>query len=322
MPIHGTALPVLTKVAQVRQLLPEQARLGYPVRLRAVVTYYHSDERDLFIQDETAGIWVDPSAVQLPLHPGQLVEVEGVSGPGDFASEVTKARFRVVGQAPMPAPQRVSGEELASGRQDSQWVEVEGVVRSASERQGRLALQVASGAVQFPAFVLNHSGIPPGIVDAKVRILGVSGGVYNPKNQLIGMEVVVPALDEVVVEQAGPRDLFSLPVRPIHILLRTSAQGAFSHRIRVQGVVTLHRAGRLLFIRDDHDGLLVQTNQLSPVTVGDRVDVIGFPALGEYTPIMEDAIFRRIGSGAAPDPVRLTAEQALKGAYDAELVRI
>src|ERR1022692_4950504 len=55
----GTALPVLTQVSQIRQLTRQQAARGYPVRIRAVVTYSDPAHGDLFVQDSTAGIWVN-----------------------------------------------------------------------------------------------------------------------------------------------------------------------------------------------------------------------------------------------------------------------
>ncbi len=48
----------------------------------------------------------------------------------------------------------------------------------------------------------------------------------------------------------------------------------------------------------------------------------GFPALGDYTPVMQDAVFRKIGSGLPLAPADLTVATVLGGAYDAELVRV
>src|SRR5580704_11499989 len=36
----GTSLPVLTQISQIRKLTTQEAARGYPVRIRAVVTYY------------------------------------------------------------------------------------------------------------------------------------------------------------------------------------------------------------------------------------------------------------------------------------------
>src|SRR5688572_25795938 len=48
----------LRTVGEVRRLSPEEAAKGRPVRVRAVVTYYHHDWEMLFVQDPTGGIYV------------------------------------------------------------------------------------------------------------------------------------------------------------------------------------------------------------------------------------------------------------------------
>src|SRR5262249_28111687 len=49
---------VLTNLAQVRGLNPKEAALGQPVRVQGVVTFYYSNWHTLFVEDETAGIFV------------------------------------------------------------------------------------------------------------------------------------------------------------------------------------------------------------------------------------------------------------------------
>src|SRR5205823_2621990 len=49
---------------------------------------------------------------------------------------------------------------------------------------------------------------------------------------------------------------------------------------------------------------------------------VGFAAVGDYAPVLEFAILRRISSGPPPLPLPVTADEALKGGHDAELVRI
>jgi hypothetical protein len=79
-------LPLLTSVRQIRELTPEQAALGYPLRLRAVVTYF--DPYEMLVQDPTGGIYVKSEHSGIQTEAGQLVLLEGVSGPGYFAPEV------------------------------------------------------------------------------------------------------------------------------------------------------------------------------------------------------------------------------------------
>jgi PAS domain-containing protein len=52
------------------------------------------------------------------------------------------------------------------------------------------------------------------------------------------------------------------------------------------------------------------------------IDAVGFPAIGDYTPVMRDAIVQKIGSGPAPEPVKATAEQLQTGADSGDLVRL
>ena len=315
-------LPILKTIREVRELPSEKARLGYPVHVRAVVTYADRAQADFFVQDSTAGIYVNLGETALELHSGEYVEIDGISGAGEFASEIVNPQIQILAQAPLPAPQKVSGEEFVTGVEDSQFVEVEGVVRSAAETQGRLLLRVASGAAIIPAFVLDHTPIPHDLVGAKVRLQGVSGGTYNPRMQFLGATLLVPSLKNLSIEAPAPADLFSIPVRPIHIVLRLGPVGAFNQRVHVQGIVTLQRPGKTIFVRDAQEGLEVETRQTTPLNVGDRVDVVGYPAVGDFSPMLQDAVYRKIGTGAPPPPLAATAAQALSGIYDSELIQI
>jgi PAS domain S-box-containing protein len=275
---------------------------------------------DLFLQDAAGAIWVLPPQ-QPRLRPGQYIEVVGTSQPGNFATDVVNTKIRILGEAGLPPPRRISGTELVSGNRDCWRVEVDAVVRSAAAYDGGLMLDVTTGAAQFKAFVPGVRPIPEDLVGARVRIRGTSGGFYNRKDQFISSLVQVPTLADITTVQRAPKNHFTLPVRSIRSIL-SSPHDAFRDPVRVQGVVTLQRLGRSLFVRDDNVGLLVKTSQATSLSIGDRVDVVGFPALGEYGPRLQDAVFRRIGADSPPSPVDVTPQQALDGSHDAELIRI
>src|SRR5205807_8579189 len=118
------SLPLLTQAEQLRQLSADQAERGYPVRLRGIVTYFDSESPDLFVQDSTAGIWVDLGGAKVSFRSGQLVEVEGVSSAPDFAPQVSKPRIRVLGEARLPVARPITFDRMASGGEDSQWVQL------------------------------------------------------------------------------------------------------------------------------------------------------------------------------------------------------
>jgi PAS domain S-box-containing protein len=258
------------------------------------------------------------------VHPGQYVEVEGTSKPSDFMTDVANATIRILSAGDLPSPRMISAEELASGSRDCQRIEVEGVVRSAEPFQSGVMLDITAGPVRFNAYVLNMKLAPEqtDLVDARVRIRGTCGGFYNSRDQFISLEVFVPTWTDIAIVERAPTNCFTLPVCPNRSILHAPTNRGMIHRVRVQGVVTLQHLGRSLFIRDGSVGLLVKTRQLNALRLGDRVDVVGFPALGEDGPVLEAAVFRRIGAGAPLRSLTVTGQQALEGPYNAELIRV
>ncbi|HZI31559.1 MAG TPA: hypothetical protein VFF11_04410, partial [Candidatus Binatia bacterium] len=73
----------LRTAAAVRELTVEQAQQYRRVRLRGVVTFWADSLSSRFVQDETAGIYLYGTNLP-PLTPGQIVEVEGISSPGEY----------------------------------------------------------------------------------------------------------------------------------------------------------------------------------------------------------------------------------------------
>ncbi len=314
--------PPFTHIAQFRTLTPEQVTQRYPVHIRAVVTYYDSSHEDLFVQDSTAAVYVKPPKPNLGLRAGQVVDIQGVTRSTDWNPDVQDAQIRVLSDGPLPAPRIVSAEQLVSGRLDCWRIEVEGVVVAADPYQGGVKLDIAAGALRFQAFVPGVTQTPANLVDARVRIRGTCGGFYNSKSQFEAVEVLIPSLADLAVVEPPQVDNFALPVTRVDSILQPAIELGSIHRIRIQGVVTLQHLGLALFVKDQALGILVKTRQMAAVNVGDRVDVVGFPARGQYGPILEHATFRRIGAGTPVSPVTASVEQALDGRYDAELIRI
>jgi PAS domain S-box-containing protein len=319
---EGSKFPALTRVDQIRALNPDEAKLGYPVHLRAVVTYYGGGGWELFVQDSTAGIYVNGPSKNLDLNEGDLVEINGVVAPGDFAPVITNVQIDRLGKASLPKARLFSLEDLRTGEEDGQWVEIEGLVRSTAVRNGRTSLDIGTSNGRIRAELPLTNTDLSRMVDAQVRLQGACGTIFNKKRQLIGVQLFVASPERITILQPAPEDPYASPVRPIGTLLQFTPQAARAHRVRVQGIVTLQRTGRSLFIRDDTEGLYVQTIQPTPLQIGDKVDVVGFPSAGDFSPILENAIFRRIGLGPAFAPVKVTAEQAHEGNFDAELVQI
>ncbi|MGA2131972.1 MAG: PAS domain-containing sensor histidine kinase [Bryobacteraceae bacterium] len=332
----GETLPVLTHIAQIRQLTPAQAARGYRAHIRAVVTYYSptgpnflgrdtymsAETPDLFVQDSTAGIWVNVPKGAAPLEAGQLVEMEGVSEIPDFAPQIGKPTYRVIGRAPLPPARQVSLERMLSSAEDSQWVETQGVVRKVRTLEGLLTMDVAVAGGRLRVVIPRAQGVSANhLVDAQVRIRGACGAIFNKKLQLVGILLYVPDLKQVEVLRA-PQDPFQQDVLPLGSVARFAPGQSLEHRIRVQGVVTLQDAGRTIYLSDGRTGLHVQSSEPAAFLPGDRLDVAGFPHVSEYALTLEDAVCRRIGVEQPLRPIPTNAQQILAGDYDSLPVSI
>jgi PAS domain-containing protein len=167
-----------------------------------------------------------------------------------------------------------------------------------------------------------HASLPSQLVDSEVRIRGACGSLFNERNQIIGVLLNVPRFDLISVVRPAPPKPFAEPARPLDSMQRYSPSSEFGHRIHVSGTVTFWQPGHLLYISNQHESLRVESSQATTLHSGDRVDVIGFPAISAFRPILEDAEYRLNSAGPNPTPQSVNADQILKGDYDGSLVQV
>lgn len=322
-------LPLLTEARQIRQLTPEDALRGYPVRVQAIVTFYRADIcRELTIQDASGGIYVtNTSPKGYRLKAGDLVEVVGRSGPGSYAPVIILSNLTVIGRESLPPAAEVPIERVFSGSEDCQWLQVRGTVRSSTKirtdgahmLQFDLATSGGTIIVRVPEY---HSAFAQNLIDSEVAVRGACMTFFNNRRQMTGIRLAAPSLDQIEILKPAPDEPYSVPLRTINSLHQFNPQAPFGHRVKVQGTVLMQETGQSLFIRDDTQGLWVHTKQTNTLQLGDRIEVLGFPANGEYSPTLDDAIYRRISDGLPPKPSTISAEQAKQGIYDANLVEM
>lgn len=324
----GSDPATLTEVAQVRRLTPVEAARRLPVSVRGVVTFAHLGDEGgygLFVQDASAGIFVsDRGPEKVPCRAGDLVEVEGVSDPGLYAPLIEMKRMRVVGKGPMPEPWKVSGDELMTGRMDSQRVRVRGTITRLTAGPRTVRMGMLAGEALVDVTIPAESGVVNADqwVDAEVWLTGVCGSSFNTKRQLVGVNLSVRGVEDVEVIRAAPSDPFMAPQRTIRSLFQFDPGQESRHRVRVPGVVTLRVPGLGVFLQDDQDGLFVPTHDAGPLLPGDRVEVAGFLQTRLLSSELLETRFRRIGPGAPVEPASVTMEQLMTGDYDNRLVRL
>jgi signal transduction histidine kinase len=212
----------------------------------------------------------------------------------------------------------VALDELDAGQMDAKWIETSGIVRvvepkapsdsgppppgtrytapsasAAANGTGKMKLKLASGSARVVVEVSDPID-PADYVDAEVRLQGLSFNLHNHNRQFVGPFVQVPSGVKVVVVRRPRAESFDGPPSPVGNLLRfeqlNDQQG---HRVHVRGVVLHHQPGTALWIRDHDHSLRVETTQAGHLQPGDEVDVLGFPALGDYSAVLEDAVYRK-----------------------------
>ncbi len=314
----------LTTAAAVRNLTVEQAARHIPVKLHGVVTFYDDTLFSRFIQDDTAGIYLNETNVP-SLVAGESVEVDGFTSPGEYAPIIIPEHVTILGMGQLPAAPAVTFDQLASGKEDSQFVEVAGIVRSVSfeESSKHFVIELATGGGRLIAYARD---LPPALaqnlVDSAVRIRGVCSSQFNRQRQLFAIRLMVPRTDDLTVEAPAPADPFSIPGQSIGSLFQFTPQGISGHRIKISGVVTYFQAGSALYVENENHGLFAQTKSTAPLSPGDHVEILGFATPGQYTPALQDAIYRKINSAPPPPPAAINRDDALKGDYDCRLIRI
>ncbi len=322
-------LPTLTTAHQAHSLNLTEAARRYPVHLRATVTYFDSyiDPRRpaFFVHDATGGIFIATGKqLTAQIHTGDLVDITGVSAAGDFAPIVTGNEVEVIGKSHLPdsAP-LVSLSRLLTGVEDGQWVEVEGVVRTARKTKTNVILDIATsdGLVSTLTPKANAANYDD-LVDAKIRLRGNDGPVFNSMKQMTGTHILFPGRETIRVEEPSDADPFHSTAQPINALMRFEPDVAFRHRAHIRGRVTLFWPGRSICIQDDTQGLCAQTTQSTPVSMGQIVDLLGFPATSDFKPILTDSVFKSTSVLQGETTQFITADQALRGQHDAQLVEI
>ena len=215
-------------------------------------------------------------------------------------------------------------EQLASGVDDSQFVEATGIVRAAQlDRSQYYVIEIVTGGGRLLVYTRNLPvKTSDEILDSTVQVRGVCSTKFTRKRQLFAIQLMVPRPEDLEIKVPAPKDPFAIPARPIDSLLQFASEQSLGHRVKVIGTVIYYVPGKTIFIQDGGQGVEVQTKERDPLLVGDRVEVLSFVSQGAYTPILQDAIYRKIAFGQPPDPVVLTYDEALRGNHDCCLIQV
>jgi PAS domain S-box-containing protein len=313
----------VTRIRQIYERLAKDPGKGFPVRIRGVITFIDLGLSNFYLQDGPDAILLnDQQRAELAprLHQeGLYIELEGEVDPKPAMVKATSS-VKVLGRGRLPAPRQCSWDALMSGKEDRQWVQVEGVV---SACQGhRLTLVVAGGrlVVWFNDLDPESEGRLLGSV---VRVNGVCDAVRNNRNRRLGVRLVAPSQECIEMVRAAPRDPFSLPVLPLGRVMESDSRNAGQaiRLLKTAGVVT-YAGPRLLFIQQGDEGLRIYPRTEVHAQPGDEVEAVGFAEPDGFSPKLVQALVRKVGSASLPPANPIDLLQAELSAQDATRGRI
>ncbi|MBV9766457.1 MAG: PAS domain S-box protein [Acidobacteriaceae bacterium] len=308
--------PIL-HVADLRRLSTSEAAQSRPVQIKGIVTALSGWKNSFFLEESGYGISVDRTD-NAEVHSGDEVELWGKTGSGLFAPVIVANRVEVLDRRALPLPQKAAYGDLVGGKEDSQWVEIRGVVHSAkiSDAWGRqvLFLHIDTGGGDIDARIHDF---PPrdfsSLVDATVRVRGVCGTKFNEKRQFVGLRLFVPDLSAVQIEQPPPpANPFASPETGIEGLFRFGLPQSLDHRVKISGTVTYQETGSFLYLQSEKNAIKIETSDPARFAPGARLEAVGFVRPGEYSPVLQDTLVRKIANGNPPAPVVVAPDHVLQ----------
>lgn len=297
---ESAALPVLTTALQVEQLTQEEARRGYLVHLKGVITWASDLHNSIVLNDSTRGVFVSTREAWVwdPPRVREAIEINGVTVQGAFAPYIVLRSANRLGIQSMPTPLKPTWEQLIGGSFDCQYVEIRGLVTGIED--SHLFLIMPGGKLDVdirPSF----SGYSSTLLHTVVRIRGVMFAKWDQLNhQVMTDHPLWIGNTTVNVEVPAPADPFKAEMLRAKQLAQFDVRRDFFRRVRVIGEV-LHGEGLLYYAVGENFGFRFQLAQPQHFEPGDNVEVVGLVHLGT-TPQLSEAVARKINQLPLPSP--------------------
>jgi PAS domain S-box-containing protein len=326
-PSQSPVSKAITRAAELHRLLPAELAQQRPVHLTGVITYRDPTSAEIYLQDASDGIELRDLSKAAELKWGDRVEIEGATEPGDYGPRVRLYRLNRLASGTLPTPMPVSDEQLRGGQFEDRWIEMTGTVWSWKYEGSQTHIRAFSTLTN--EFRID---VPRLVENAQLeRLLGVPLRLRGVATSLLATNRIAPRTRLLMAEwrepwirplEPVPDNPFYLPAVPINQVVKFTYRNRSLRRIKVSGVVTTIRPWGHVAVQDDSGALFAGTRLTNQLKFGDRIEVVGFPALHETSPALDSAVFRVLATNQPVSSLRLEPEQVMRGAYDGRLVTL
>ena len=317
----------LRSIESIRTLPPAEIAAGRPVTLRGKLTtwtndgcYLNGGGRCIFIDwhaSDAAGCWKVRPPAKDQFQIGDLIDVTGVTHPGNYSPEVLPESFVRVGPDKLPEPRTVVLDRLLSGNADGQWVKLEGVIQEAAMtgngREASLLLLTTGHPCRIHLWDASQSELDR-MVDARVEVRGVFSPLVNLRKEMNGLGLFANDASNFEVLRAAPADPFQAPRVELGHLLSFAPKDFYPwHRRVTAGVISYSEPGKFFFMQEGDTGVRVNTADVT-IRAGEQVEVSGFVTTTNTLAGLHGALVRKTGEGSLPEAKAVSSSLLLDAA--------
>jgi signal transduction histidine kinase len=317
-------LPVLTNAAQVHALTRDEAGQRRRVHIRGIVTCVIPQYNAGVVQDATSGIYIDGWNSLLGRDPRlkDMVEVEGVTDPGQFAPYVRATKITFLGVTELPVAVHPYWDQLINGSLDTQFVELEGIVTTLAEDGVTILTHGGKINVRILSVTGATNGPPPQTAEgALIRLRGSLFASWDSATHEVNVNQVRMFSPSWTIVQPAPVDAFAVPLKKVKDLFQFDPQASALRPVKVRGQILHERSGQYYAV-DGANGFRFVAADRVPHKVGEIVEVVGFPNLTGPSPVLYEAMVRKTGAGTLPQPRAIDATSLFRAENDATRVRV
>jgi signal transduction histidine kinase len=270
--------PIAATAAEVSHRKTAKSGSLPGARIDGVVTYFDPANGLLFVQDSTGGVRVSVGDDGRRFSPGDRVTVSGAVSDAELFPVILNPQIVVRGTGPLPFAPLVTASSFGTPQVENRLVTVEGVVQRAETKQNGLAqvVRINQGGTPIDVYSQEYSGVVGDELDRRVRVTGVATSDLDVELKPVGRTLwSVSWANTVHLDPV--RSPGSAPLVTAASLLGTPIDRLPERRVRVRGRLEAAGVAGAFRMHDRTGSLNVEFGFSSNVSLGEDVEVAGFP---------------------------------------------
>jgi signal transduction histidine kinase len=334
VPVQVTSQPsTLTNAEQIHRLTRQEADTRRHVLIRGVITCTLPQFGAAVVQDGRTGIYINHVNYSSNdvREVGELVEVEGVTEGGDFAPRIQASRMTRLGTGELPPPVHPYWDQMINGSLDTEFVEIEGIITSVlpdvstnGYAYSGVTLRTHDGKINVLVYHTSggtNEAILKQSEDALIRVRGCLFASWNGTTHQVKVNEIWMYNPFVSVLEPAPPDVFADALKSVPDLLLFDPRASALRRVKVSGQIMHQRQGEY-FAMDGTKGFRFVPRKPVDFTAGELVEVVGFPSLTGPSPVLQEAVVRKVGVAPLRDPRPLGPGGLFRAQNDAVRVKL